>query len=419
MKVEIRKAPPSRATLEVELPPEDVGRGLDRARVRLNQRVNVPGFRRGKAPHALLERVVGKDALYDEAINLLVPDAYAQAVEETGLKPYARPHIDVKPFEEGKPLQFTATVDLIPEVQLGDYRDIRIAAPEPKVEPGEVDAAIGDLRVRRARLIPITDRPAETGDFVLIKTSDVQGSLERLVAGKEYLVELGSGIFPSELEQALIGTGVGTTKTVSMEPAGTSVTVEVVDIKRRELPPLDDDFAKQVAGAASLEALQETLRTKLEGEATARAQRDYQQQVIDAILEKATIELPTSMVEHELNHLLSDLAESLERRGMTLTRYLDAAQKTQAQLADEFRPTAERRLRTQLSIEEVARREGLAPSQEEIDREVEKVGQGLQQDLPRVREWLAQEGRYEALVGTLRRQKALAYLVTKIRGELQ
>jgi trigger factor len=419
MKVEVRKEAPSKAVLEVELPPEELGRGLDRAIIKLNQRVSVPGFRRGKAPRTLLERVVGKEALYEEAINQLVPDAYSQAVDQAGVRPIARPQIDVKEVEEGKPLRFVATVDLVPEVRLGDYRAIRIPPREPKVETANVEAAITDLRSRHARLVPTGDQPAEEGAFVLIKTVDVQGSLERLLPGKEYLVEIGGGTFPAELERALIGAKVGSSITVTLEPAGSTATVTVVDIKRRELPELTNEFAKQAAGTDSIEELRKALQERLMTEAAAQAERDYQQQVVDALLGGATIELPASMVDHEVEHLIADLSASLERRGMTLTRYLEAAKKTQEQLAEEVRPNAERRLRTQLALNEVARLEGLAPSQEEIDREAEKLAQSLQQDLPRVREWLAQEGRQDALIASLRRQKTLAYLVTSARGGSQ
>ncbi len=417
MKVEVRREAPSRAVLEVELPPEELGRGLDRAIVKLNQEVAVPGFRRGKAPRTLLERVVGKESVYEEAVKLLVPDAYSQAVDQAGVVPIARPQIHVEPVEEGKPLRFVATVDLVPEVRLGDYHTIRILPEAATVTGADIDAAIADLRVRHAHLTPLGDHPAERGDYVLIKTTEVAGSVERLLPGKEYLVELGGGTFPVEVEDALIGTAVGTRKTVPLPSANAAVTVDVLDVKRRELPELTDEFAKQTTGAASVEAMREMLRQRLEGEATARARRDYQQKVVDALLEGATIELPTSMVEHEADHLVADLADSLQRRGMTLARYLQAAEKTEAQLRDDLKPSAERRLRTQLAIEEVARAEGLTPAQEEIDHEVEKVAQSLQQDIPRVREWLAQDGRYDALVGTLRRQNALAYLVGIARGE--
>jgi trigger factor len=183
------------------------------------------------------------------------------------------------------------------------------------------------------------------------------------------------------------------------------------------LPELTDEFAKTVGGADSVEGLRAAQRLRLQGDAQERARQADEQQVVDAVLQGALIELPASLVDHEVLHLVADLAESLSRRGITLQRYLQVQEKTDVQLRDELRPTAERRLRTQLALDEVARAEGLEPTQEEIDREAENVARGSQQDLAQVREWLAQDGRMDSLVAALRRRKALAALVAIARGE--
>lgn len=416
MKVELRKESPSRAVLEIELPPEEVARGVDRALARLNQRVEIPGFRRGKAPKVLLQRYVGREAVYEEAVKELVPDAYTSAVDQAGVKPIARPQINVDTVEEGKPLRFVATVDLVPEISLGDYRAIRIQQERPEVTDADVDTAVEDLRRRHAHLAPVGGRAAERGDFVLMKVVEVTGEHDRLGVGKDYLVEIGGAAYPQALEEALVGVGPGARHTVTLGPEA-GVTVEVVDVKRRELPEVTDEFAKNAASAGSVQELRDTMRERMTGEVTARAQQAHEQQVVDALLDGAAIEVPASLVEHELQHLAGDLAETLQRRGVTLQRYLEATEKTEGQLLDELRPGAERRVRTQLAIEEIARLEGLQPTGEEIDREVENVARRLQQDLPRVREWLAQLGRYDALVGALRRQKALDFLVKIARGD--
>lgn len=415
MKVEVRKEPQSRAVLEVELPSEDLAKGVDRAVKRLNQRVDVPGFRRGKAPRGLLERVVGKDAIYDEAVRQLVSDAYEQAVDQTGVRPIARPHIDVDKVEEGQPLRFTATVDLVPEVVLGDYAASRIPFTEPEVTAADTDQAVEDLRSRHAHLVSAPDKAVAEGDYVLVRAADVTGSPDRFAAGKEYLLEIGGGTFPAEVDTALTGAAVGDTRTVSLGDAA-SVTLEVVDVKQRELPPLNDEFAKTAANVPTLDALRDALRDRAAADAAARAAREYEQKVVDAVLETATIDLPDSLVAHEVEHLVADLTETLQRRGLTLQRYLDATEKSEDQLKAEFRPAAERRLQTQLALDEVARREGLEPSGEEIDHEVENVARRLQQDVPRVREWLADGGRYENLLGVMRREKALTHLVTLARA---
>lgn len=414
MKVDVKREPRSRAVLEVEIPPESVSEGVEAALRKLNQKVEIPGFRRGKAPRTMLERYVGKEAVLEEAVKELVPDAYARAVDQVGVTPITRPEIKVDEVKEGEPLRFVATVDLMPEVKLADYQSIRIPHTEPQVSDAHVDAAIEDLRGRHGHLVSAQASAAQ-GDFVLVRVVDLTGTVERFSKGKEYLIEVGGGSYPGEVEAALEGVSAGGRPEIRL--AEHTVTLEVVDVKRRELPEVTDEFARTSAGAASLAALREQLREKLAREAAETAQGEYEQKVLDALLDRAGIDLPESMIDHEVEHMVGDLADTLQKRGLTLQRYYEATQKDEAKLREEFRPAGERRIRAQLAIEEVARAEQLSPTQEEIDREVENVARRLQQDPARVREWLTETGRYDSLTGTLRRQKALAHLVTLARGE--
>ncbi len=415
MKVEVRKEPQSRAVLEVELPSEDLARSVDQAVKRLNQRVNVPGFRRGKAPRGLLERVVGKEAIYEEAVRLLVPDAYEQALDQTGVRPIARPQIDVGEVEEGKPLRFTATVDLVPDVQLGEYAALRIPFQEPEVTDADIDRAVEDLRARHAHLVSAPGKTAGQGDYVLARATEVTGTPERFAAGKEYLLELGGGTFPPEVESALVGAAVGERRAATLG-SDAAVTLEIADVKQRELPALTDEFARTAANVQTIDEMRAALRERATADVRTRAASEYEQKVVDALLSGAAIDLPESLVAHELEHMVSDLTDTLQRRGLTLQRYLDATDKTEEQLRTEFRPAAERRLRTQLALDEIARVEGLKPSQEEIDQEVENVARRLQQDVPRVREWLADGGRYDNLLAAMRRERALRRLVDLARS---
>jgi len=415
MKVDVKRERGSRAVLEVEIPVDAVSQGVEAALRRLNQRVEIPGFRRGRAPRTMLERYVGRDAVLEEAVKALVPDAYARAVDQVGVTPITRPEIKVDTVEEGKPLRFVATVDLMPEVRLGDYQSIRIPFQQPRVTDADVDEAIADLRARHGHLVSAPGAAAARGDFVLVKVADLSGPVERFVKGKEYLIEVGGSAHPPEIEDALVGVMAGGRPVI--QSGEHTVTVDVLDVKRRELPELTDEFARSAGGVASVEALRDSLRSRLERESAERARTEYEQQVLEALLAGSEIDLPESMVEHEVEHMIADLTETLQRRGLTLQRYYEATQKTEAGLRDEFRPTAARRLRLQLAVEEVARAQQLSPTQEEIDREVENVARGLQQDPARVREWLVQTGRYDSLTGTLRRKAALAYLVNLARGE--
>src|SRR3989475_1592042 len=199
VKVDVRKEAPSRAVLEVELPPETVSQGMERALAQLNRRVEIPGFRRGKAPKTLLERYVGKEAIHEETVKLLVPDAYSQAIRESGVHPIAQPEIQVQAVEEGKPLRFVATVDLVPDVRLGDYKAIRVERPPAVVTDADIGAVIEDLRARHAQLESLGDQPAAQGDYVLVRVIEISGTADRFVPGKEYLVEIGGGACPPAL----------------------------------------------------------------------------------------------------------------------------------------------------------------------------------------------------------------------------
>lgn len=416
MKVEVKRESGSRAILEVELPVEAVSEGMDKALRKLNQRVEIPGFRRGKAPRAMLERYVGRETVLEEAMKELVPDAYARAVDQAGVTPITRPEIKVDQIEEGKPLRFVATIDLLPDVRLGDYRGIRLPYDEPRVTDADVDAAIEDLRGRHGHLVSAGEAAAARGDFVLAKVAALTGPVDRFAQGKEYLIEVGGGSHPPEVELAVDGATAGVRREVGL--GDQTVTFEVADVKRRELPELTDEFARTAGGVASVEALRESLRARLEREAVEAAQGDYEQQVLQALLERVEIDLPQSLIDHEVEHMVADLGDTLQRRGLSLQRYYEATQKDEAKLREEFRPQAERRLRAQFAIEEVARAEQLSPSQEEIDREVENVARRLQQDPARVREWLVQTERYDSLTGSLRRQKVLAHVVSLARGDV-
>jgi len=413
MKVEWRREPGSRAVLHVELPPEEVARAVAAAHRRLAQRVTVPGFRRGKAPRTILERYLGRESLMDETLKLLLPEGYARAVKEAGLAPIGQPQIDVQtaPVDENAPLRFVATVDVVPEVDPGAYREVRLPREEPVVTDADVEARIEDLRVRQATLVPVAEAAAARGDFVLLQVLQAAPGLSRLAEGKEVLVEIGGGLYPAPLEDGLEGVRRGEQRTITLGDGGEQVTVVAVEVKRRELPAADDAFARR-AGAESVAALRAQLRERLQAEAAARAADAYRDAVLRAVTAGATVDLPRSLVAHEVEHLLADLEETLARRGLTLETYLRAAEKTVEDLRREYEAVAEERLRTQLVLDEIARREGIAPTEEEITREAENLAQSLQQEVARVREWLGEESRRSALVRTLRRRKTVQFLVS-------
>lgn len=418
MKVEWRPEPGSRAVLEIEVPEDEVTQAMDDAYASLVRRVQVPGFRRGKTPRAILERHIGADALREEALRRLVPDRYAEAVNQAGIAPITRPSIEVKDGPDGKGLHLIATVDVYPKVTLPDYRAIRVPRESDPVIDEDVDRALEDVRARHGRLVSASDEAAGRGDFVLLTVTAAPAGLERLQPGRELLVEVGGGLLPAPVEAALQGARAGEDRTAQVEGSG-EVTVHVGDVRRKELPPLDDAFAKTVSDQSTLPALRESLRTRLVQERGTNEARELRERVLDAVLAHTSVDLPESLVQHELEHMLEDLSSRLRSRGLTLESYLKSQTKDEAALKAELRPGAERRVRGRVLLEAVAEREVLVVTEEEMAVEVEKLAGDLNQDVPKVQAWLAEGGRRESLRENILRRKALTLLVDAATGAAQ
>ena len=415
MKVEWRTEPGSRAVLEIEVPEDAVVQAMDQAYASLVQRVQIPGFRRGKAPREILERHVGPGALREEALRRLVSDTYAEAVTQAGIAPITKPSIDIKEGTDGKGLRLTATVDVYPQVTLPDYRSLRVPRDGHAVTDEDVDGALDDIRARHGRLVSAGGEAARRGDFVLLTVAAAPPGLERLQAGKELLVEVGGGLLPGPVEAALEGARAGETRTAHVEGAG-DVTLHVTDVRRKELPPLDDAFARTVSNQPTLAELRESLRTRLGQERAAEEAREVRDRVLGAVLEHTAIDLPESLIQHEIEHMMEDLRTRLRGRGLSLESYLRASEKDEAALRTELRPAAERRVRTRLVLDAVAEREALAVSEEEMTSEIEKLSGDLPQDVAKVRAWLGEDGRYQSLRESVLRQKAMSLLVDVVSG---
>jgi trigger factor len=415
MKVEVRTQPSSRVVLEIDVAEETVARAMDRAYAQLVHRVQVPGFRRGKAPRPILERHVGTDTLREEALRELVQEQYSEAVAQARVLPVTRPSIEVKDAPDGKGLHLTATVDVYPTITLPDYRQIRVEAERQPVTDAEVDRAIEDIRARHGRLASIAE-PARHGDFVLLTVVTAPAGHERLQAGKELLVELGGGLLPEAVEAALEGASPGEERTADLPDGGGAVAVRIADVRRKELPALDDAFARTVSDRQTLADLRTGLRDKLAAERAADEARALRERVLDAVLAQAPFEAPESLVAHEVEHMMQDLAEHLRSRGLTLESYARAVGKDESALRADMRRGAQRRVRSRLLLETVAEREGLSVAEQEMHAEVENLAAELKQDVAKVRAWLAEGGRQEGLRETLLRRKAMAFLVDAVSG---
>jgi trigger factor len=382
MQITRTPSPGSTVRLEIQLPPERLDRALDAAVRALARRTRIPGFRPGKAPRPVLERHLGPGVVMDEALDHLMQDAYREALVKEGILPLSNAEVEVVQAEEGKPLIFKATVPVPPEVALGDYRNFNFKPEIDVIDDARVDKVVEELRDQNATLAPVEDRGAQEGDYAVISfvgTKDGQpfdgGTSERmpLILGQERLIP--------GFEANLIGKKVGETTEFDItfpedygEPtlAGQAAhfSVEMRELREKILPELDDDFLASLGEFASLEALREDIRRRLEGNALDRARHQFADRIIEYAVANATVELPEVLVDQEVEVMHDEFKGTLARQGITEEAYLKAVEKTTEDLHGEFRPGAERRAKTLLVLSKVADVEGLEVGDADVDAEV-------------------------------------------------
>jgi len=386
VKVETEKKPGSQVVVSVEVPADQVGSSIDRAYQRLAARVRIPGFRPGKAPRPMVEKEIGWPALRRQAIDLLLPEAYNAALDEAGLDPIDLPTVDIEQFDRGQPFRFKATVSIQPEVTLGDYRDIRVARPKTEIGDVDLNEALERLRQRFAELHDV-DRPVQQGDFLVVDTHLMKSGAvligesqtnAHLEVDKERLVP--------GLAEGLIGQRLNETRDIRVSLpedypkkalAGQDVTFRVTlkSMKERRLPPLDDDFAKQVGRGQTLAELRQEVQDELQEAAVRSDQQRFENDVLKALGDRVQVEVPEAMVDREVTRQLRDLELRLQDQGLRLDRYLEYTNTSLDVLRAERRPQAAQKVRLELALAAVADREGIVVSDEEVQEGVQKAVQ--------------------------------------------
>ena len=420
--------PKSTVLLEVELPPERLTRSIDDAVRRLAKRVRVPGFRPGKAPRPVLERHLGPGVVLDEAVEHLVEDAYREAVLESGIFPLANPDVDVIQAEEGKPLLFKATVQVRPEVQLGDYKHFNFRPEIDTIDEKRVDEVVGELRDQYATLAAVEDRGAKEGDYAVIAFEGSRdgipfegGSSERmpLILGQERLIP--------GFEANLIGLRVGGKTEFDItfpedypetELAGKPAhfAVELKELREKVLPELDDDFIATLGDFKDLAELRTDIQARLERNALDRARHGFADRIIDYAVANATVELPDILVDQEVEVMHDEFRASMARQGITEEAYLKAVEKTDADLHADFRPGAEKRVRTLLVLSKVADVEGATVGDAEVEAEVER-GRERYPDDQRLLAYFDSERGRSYIRSTLRRTRVVEGLIDQWLAE--
>lgn len=418
MKSAVETLSPTRAKLTVEVPFEELKPSLDAAYKQIAKQINVPGFRRGKVPPAVIDRQVGRGAVLDQAINEVVPQKYVEALQENSLTPLAQPEIEVTKFEDNEALEFTAEVDIRPEIDLPSYDGVEAEVEDAELTDADVEEQVEALRERFATLVDV-ERPAADGDFVVMDlkaTRDGEVVEGAEVAGMSYRV--GRGGMLDGLDEALTGMAAGDEKTFTSQLVGgdlvgqdVEVQVSVSQVQEQELPDLDDEFAQMASEYDTVEELTADVRERLGRGRRLEQAAAARDAVLEALLDKVEIPLPETVVTDELNARRQNIEQQLAMAGITMEKYLEDEKQTQ----EEFEADLDRRVRdavaAQFILDEIAKREEFGIDQQELSEHMVRRAQQSGQDPQEFANHMFEHNHIPELVQEILRGKALARIV--------
>lgn len=421
MSVKWEKLEGHEGVLTVEVDAEKVNEGLDAAFKKVVKNVTVPGFRKGKVPRVIFEKRFGVEALYQDALDILLPEAYAKAVEEAGIEPVDVPKIDIEQMEKGKSLIFTARVIVKPEVKLGQYKGLEVEKMDATVTDEDVENELKRLQENYAELVVKEDGKIEKGDTAVI---DFEGFVdgEPFEGGKaeNYSLEIGSGVFIPGFEDQLVGMKAGEEKEIEVtfpeeyhakELAGKPATfkVKVHEVKEKQLPALDDEFAKDVDDEVeTLEQLKEKIRARLEETKKNEAEAALRDAVVEKAAENAEIDIPEVMVKNETDRMLREFDQRLQLQGLNLDLYYQFSGQDEAALREQMKEDAEKRVRVALTLEAIAKAENIEVTEEEVNEELEKMAKTYNLEVDKLKELL---GSLEGVKEDLKWRKTIDFLV--------
>ncbi len=390
------------AKLTVEVSSDKLEVELEKAYQKNKNSISMQGFRKGKVPRVLVEKMYGPEVFYDDAANAIIPQAYEDAMAESELDIVSMPEIDVVQIEKGKPFIFTADVAIKPAVTLGDYKGVEVEVTAVEVTEEEIDSELEKIRDQNSRMVNVEDRPVEDGD---ITTIDFDGYVdgEQFEGGKadNHTLTIGSHSFIDGFEEQLIGKNLGEEVDVNVtfpeqyhaeelqgKPA--LFKVKINEIKTKELPELDDDLAKDVSEFDTIEEYKEDVKQKLLEGKEAQAKRVKEDKVVDKIIEDAQMDIPELMIETQTKQMFDEFAQNMQYQGLTMDQYLQFTGTTQAQLVEQMKPQAIRRIKTRLVLEEISKVENIQIADEDFEKEVEKLAETYKMEIDKVKEMLGE-----------------------------
>ena len=402
MSLQVEKLEHNMAKLTVEVAAEDVEKALQAAYLKQRKQINIPGFRKGKVPRQMIEKMYGPEVFYDEAANNMIPDAYAKAYDESELDIVSQPKIEVVQMEKGKPFIFTAEVATKPEVTLGDYKGLKVDKVSTRVTQKEVDEEIEKERERNARTIEVTDRAVQDKDEV---TLDFEGFVDGVAfeggKGEDYPLTIGSGSFIPGFEEQLIGAEIDKEVEVNVtfpkeyhseELAGKDATFKctVHTIKAKELPELDDEFASEVSECETMDAYRAEVKKNIKERKERTGKEKKENQAVDQAIENAQMDIPEAMIEFQVRQMADDFARRIQQQGLTVEQYFQFTGMTAEKMMEEMRPQAEKSIKTRLVLEAIVKAENIEVSDERVEEELTKMAEAYQMEVEKLKEFMGE-----------------------------
>ena len=429
MSLQVEKSEHNMAKLTIEVPAEELEKAIEKAYQKSKNKISIPGFRKGKAPRKMIEQMYGREIFYEDAANILIPDAYEKELEECTEEVVSSPKIDVVQVEAGKPFIFTAEVALKPEVTLGKYKGVKVPKADTAVTDDEVNAEIDREREKNSRTVDVTDRAVKKGD---IATIDFEGFVDGTAfeggKGKDYPLTIGSGEFIPGFEDALIGAEVGKETEVNVtfpedyqaaELAGKAAVFKctVKKLQEKQLPDLDDEFVEEVSEESdTVEEYKEEIKKKLAGRKEADAKNAKEDAVIEAVIADAKMDIPDAMVDTQQRQMVQDYAERLQSQGISMEQYMQFTGMTVQMLMEQVKPQALKRIQSRLVLEAVAAAEKMEASEEDFEEEAKSMGEAYKMEADKVKELLGENGKKQVMQDICVR-KAVEFLVENAKED--
>ncbi len=422
MSLQVEKLEKNMAKLTIEVSAEELDKAIEKAYQKNKNKMSVPGFRKGKVPRQMIEKMYGKEVFYEDAANELIPDAYDKAMDECTEDIVSSPKVEVTQIEAGKPFIFTAEVALKPEVKLGKYKGVKVDKADIKVTEEEIEAAINKERETNARNIAVEDRPVKDGDMTVI---DFEGFVDEVAfeggKGEDYPLTIGSGAFIPGFEEQLIGAEIGKEMDVNVtfpedyqaeELAGKAAVFKctVKEIKEKELPELDDEFASEVSEFETLAEYKADVADKLTKDKEKAGKEAKEDAVIEAIIADSDMEIPEAMLETQQRQMVDEFAQRIQMQGLNMEQYFQFTGTNYAQMIEQVKPQAEKRIQSRLVLEAVVAAEKIEASEEDYEAEVVKMAEAYKMEADKVKEMMGEQGKKQVMQD-LAIQKAVEFVV--------